>query len=73
MEYLVQSGIEKVRLTYKGFGETQILNDCASECAQFVASIGISALRQCELEQVLDCSEEDHHVNRRITFKITKF
>jgi hypothetical protein len=25
MEYLMQSGIEKIRLKYKGYGETQIL------------------------------------------------
>lgn len=73
LEYIVSRGIEKYRMSYKGYGETQLVNDCACECEKSVESIGLSAFRDCEDKQVENCSEEHHQENRRTEFKITKF
>jgi peptidoglycan-associated lipoprotein len=51
IEYIISKGINKNRITAKGYGETQLLNKCGN---------GVS------------CSEEDHQLNRRTEFKITK-
>jgi outer membrane protein OmpA-like peptidoglycan-associated protein len=29
MEYLIQNGIDRERLTAKGYGETELINKCA--------------------------------------------
>lgn len=49
IDYLVSKGIAKNRLTYKGYGETKLLNKCADG---------------------VECSEEDHQLNRRTEFTI---
>jgi len=51
VQYIIDQGIDKNRITAKGYGETMLLNKCAS---------GVK------------CSEEDHQLNRRTEFKITK-
>lgn len=56
VEYIVSRGISASRLTYKGYGESQLVNDCA-----------------CEPTNVSSCSEDEHQMNRRTEFKITKF
>lgn len=56
VEYIVSRGIDASRLTYKGYGETQLVNNCA-----------------CEPTNASTCSEEEHQMNRRTEFKITKF
>lgn len=50
MAWLVKNGIDKSRLTAKGYGETQLVNKCADN---------------------VECSEEDHQLNRRSEFIIT--
>lgn len=53
--WLVKNGIDKTRLTGKGYGESQLVNDCA-----------------CEPTNASPCSEEEHQLNRRSEFIITK-
>jgi outer membrane protein OmpA-like peptidoglycan-associated protein/tetratricopeptide (TPR) repeat protein len=73
VEYIVSRGIDKSRLTYKGYGETVLVNSCACECEKSVKEIGLNAFRNCEDKQVPNCSEQQHQNNRRTEFKITKF
>jgi peptidoglycan-associated lipoprotein len=49
VNYLIENGIDSARLEAVGFGETQLLNQCAN---------GVK------------CSEEEHQLNRRTTFKV---
>jgi outer membrane protein OmpA-like peptidoglycan-associated protein len=49
VNYLIENGIDSVRLQAKGFGETQLLNRCKNG---------------------VNCSEEEHQLNRRTTFKV---
>lgn len=49
VNYLIEQGIEKERLTAQGFGETKLLNRCANG---------------------VQCTEEEHQINRRTTFKV---
>lgn len=72
MEWLVKNKINKSRLTAKGYGESQLVNDCACECDQPIEKIGLKKFRECEDAQVKDCSEEQHQLNRRSQFIITK-
>ncbi len=73
MEYIVSRGIDASRLTYRGYGETVLVNNCACECEKSVKSIGLSKFRDCEDAQVTNCTEAQHQNNRRTEFKITKF
>ncbi|MEL7001335.1 MAG: OmpA family protein [Bacteroidota bacterium] len=50
--YIVSQGIDKSRITGKGYGESLIINQCTN---------GVR------------CSKEDHQLNRRTEFKITKY
>ncbi|MFT4969259.1 MAG: outer membrane protein OmpA-like peptidoglycan-associated protein [Chitinophagales bacterium] len=70
VDYIVSTGVEEYRLTYKGYGESQLVNNCACECDK---ALGLSNFIDCENEQVTDCSDEQHQENRRTEFKITKF
>lgn len=47
LEYLVDNGIEKNRLTAQGFGDSEIINQCV---------------------QGVECTEEEHQMNRRSEF-----
>lgn len=49
-DWLVSNGVDPVRLTAVGYGETQLVNDCADG---------------------VDCTEDQHQLNRRSTFTIT--
>lgn len=49
VNYLIENGIDSIRLQAKGFGETQLLNRCKNG---------------------VNCSEEEHQLNRRTTFKV---
>ena len=51
VKYIISKGIDKNRITARGYGETQLLNKCAND---------------------VDCSEEEHQLNRRTEFKIVK-
>lgn len=55
VDYIVKKGINKMRITSKGYGESKLLNDCA-----------------CEGKKVTNCAEDDHAINRRTEFLITK-
>lgn len=49
VDYLTSKDIEKERLIAKGYGESQLLNDC---------------------KDGVDCTEEQHQLNRRTSFKV---
>jgi len=51
VEYIISRGVDKNRIAAKGYGETQLLNKCASG---------------------VNCTEEEHQLNRRTEFKIVK-
>ncbi|RFS20224.1 flagellar motor protein MotB [Chitinophaga silvatica] len=51
VQYMIDKGIEKNRITAKGYGESMLLNKCSNG---------------------VDCTEEEHQLNRRTTFKIVK-
>ncbi|MEI6508520.1 MAG: OmpA family protein [Bacteroidota bacterium] len=54
VNYIVTRGVDPERLVSKGYGESQLVNDC-----------------QCEGKWVKrNCSEEEHQMNRRTTFKL---
>lgn len=52
--YLVEHGVNKANIKAKGYGESQLINDCACENGK------VSRV----------CSEEEHQVNRRTEIKI---
>ncbi len=54
VDYLIAKGIQPDRLIAKGYGESRLVNDCACE--------GGVATR--------DCTDEEHQLNRRTTFRI---
>jgi outer membrane protein OmpA-like peptidoglycan-associated protein/tetratricopeptide (TPR) repeat protein len=58
------------RISGKGYGETQLVNNCACECDKNVNQIGVPAFRECEDAQIPNCSEQQHQMNRRTEFKI---
>ena len=49
LNWLVEKGIDRGRLSAKGYGETQHINQCAND---------------------VECTEEEHQLNRRSIFKI---
>jgi outer membrane protein OmpA-like peptidoglycan-associated protein len=49
VDYIVSKGIDAGRITYQGYGETQLVNGCTNG---------------------VECSEEQHQLNRRTEFKI---
>ena len=52
--YIGSKGIDTLRLVAKGYGESKLVNDCA-----------------CEKNWVKrNCTEEEHQMNRRTTFKL---
>jgi outer membrane protein OmpA-like peptidoglycan-associated protein len=51
VNYLIQKGIASKRLTWKGYGESKLLNRCKNN---------------------VKCSEEEHQLNRRTEFKVTR-
>ena len=51
VRYLVQAGIDPKRLTWKGYGETMLRNECFDD---------------------VQCSEDEHQLNRRTEFKVVK-
>lgn len=58
------------RVTGKGYGETQLTNNCACECDKSLSSVGLPAFRACEDAQIPNCTEGQHQMNRRTEFKI---
>lgn len=52
--YIGSKGIDTVRLVAKGYGESKLVNDCACE-GRYVKR---------------NCTEEEHQMNRRTTFKL---
>ncbi len=61
--YLVSMGIDVARLTAKGYGETQLTNDCACE--------GEKEPGGGPHIPFINCSEDIHQLNRRTTVRIT--
>lgn len=61
--YLVSKGIDKERLTARGYGETQLVNDCACE--------GEKEPGGGKHAPFESCSEEQHQMNRRTTVRVT--
>lgn len=51
IQYLIDRGIEKNRVTAVGYGESELLNECSNS---------------------VNCTEEQHQLNRRTEFKIIK-
>ena len=51
VKYLVKKGVSASRLAAAGYGESQLLNECADD---------------------VECTEEQHAVNRRTEFKVTQ-
>jgi peptidoglycan-associated lipoprotein len=54
VNYIGSKGIDVVRLVAKGYGETKLVNDCACEGSWVKRA----------------CTEEEHQLNRRTTFKL---
>jgi outer membrane protein OmpA-like peptidoglycan-associated protein len=54
--YLIEKGVDKARITARGYGKTKLLQDC-------------SKIEGCPQDQNGDC--ECHQLNRRTVFKIT--
>ena len=52
VDYIVSRGIDRNRITARGYGETQLLNRCSNG---------------------VECTEEEHQLNRRTEFKIVKY
>lgn len=52
MDWLINNGIDKNRLSAKGFGETKLINECADN---------------------VNCTKEEHQLNRRSEFIISEF
>ncbi len=57
VDYLVAKGIDPERLVAKGYGETQLVNNCACENGRGPG---------------LRCTEEEHQANRRTTFRVLR-
>ncbi len=51
VKYIIDQGIDKSRISEKGYGETQLINNCSNG---------------------VECSEEEHQLNRRSEFIIMK-
>ncbi len=52
VNYIISMGIDKERITAKGYGEKMLINNCSDG---------------------VECTEEDHQLNRRTEFKVTGF
>jgi outer membrane protein OmpA-like peptidoglycan-associated protein len=76
LEWLVAKGIERSRLSAKGFGENQLLDRCTEldECGQEVPIEGCALSQFTEgktkCSDGVKCSEEEHQNNRRSKFLI---
>jgi len=58
IKYLISKGIEPERMVGKGYGESQLLNDCGCENGT---------------GKGMDCTEEQHQINRRTTVKVLTY
>lgn len=58
------------RISGKGMGESEPVNNCKCECEQSASEVGMKKFRECEDEQVKNCTDEQHQANRRTEFKI---
>lgn len=57
VNYLISKGIDADRMEAKGYGERQLLNNCGCEDNKGPG---------------MDCTEEEHQINRRSTFKVLR-
>ena len=75
VDWLVENGISKERLTWQNNGESQHVNTCDCECEGTEKTLGVRKFRDCEDAQ-LDkdiCTEDDHQLNRRTEFVVVSF
>lgn len=71
MNYIKSKISTPSRITGKGYGETQLANNCACECDELVSKIGLAAFRECEDKQLANnCDDSYHQQNRRSEFKV---
>ena len=76
LEWLVAKGIDRSRLSAKGFGENQLLDRCTEldECGQEIEIQGCLlsqfAEGQTKCSDGVKCSEKEHQNNRRSKFLI---
>lgn len=71
MSYIKSKISTPSRISGKGYGETQLANNCACECEQLVSKIGLAAFRECEDKQLpKNCDDSYHQQNRRTEFKV---
>ena len=76
LEWLVSKGIDRSRLSAKGFGENQLLDRCTEldECGQEIEIQGCLlsqfAEGQTKCSDGVKCSEKEHQNNRRSKFLI---
>jgi hypothetical protein len=59
--YLVSKGADSLRLTYHGYGEEQLLNNCSCEASGPGAPMEGPGM---------NCTEAEHAVNRRVEIKL---
>ncbi len=74
LDYLVANGIDRSRLTAKGYGERQLLDRCTifDECGKIIGTYDCSQkqLDNPKCSDGVDCSEVEHQLNRRSVFRI---
>ena len=73
-DWLIEKGISAERLTAKGYGENQLLDRCLvfDECGKEIGTYDCSQeqLNQPKCSDGVECSEEEHQLNRRSMFII---
>ena len=73
-DWLIAKGISAERLSAKGYGEYQLLDRCLvfDECGKQIGTYDCSKeqLREPKCSDRVECSEEEHQLNRRSIFII---
>ncbi len=74
LDWLVAHGINRSRLTAKGYGEYQLLDRCDrfDECGKLIGSYDCNQkqLDNPKCSDGVQCTEEEHQRNRRSVFRI---
>ena len=73
-DWLISKGIDASRLTAKGYGERQLLDRCIKfdECGNEIGTYDCTEKQRQEpkCSDGVDCTEEEHQLNRRSLFLI---